>query len=239
MKLSSLAKILGAACLAAPSILLAVPTQIAQESFEGSGIGFTTSVPQFIEVGQGNLLSDYFSIIPNNGTKVSGNRTLPGADGASIFAAEDCDTPRTAPAAQGPQEVTLTTNSVNIAGKINTQVRLLMAAPGRGNAGPPPTVNLSEYDNADNAPLFINKLKVEASIDGGAFQRVVQFSPNVANTINTTLTFDADGNNVGGDTNPIPTNPTTLDDTFREGIYSIPTGNTVQIRVTLLSDATG
>ncbi|OYV07435.1 MAG: hypothetical protein CFE26_00995 [Verrucomicrobiales bacterium VVV1] len=237
MKPSSLAKILGAACLAAPSILLAVPTQIAQESFEGSGIGFTTSVPQFIEVGQGNLLSDYFSIIPNNGTKVSGNRTLPGADGASIFAAEDCDTPRTAPAAQGPQEVTLTTNSVNIAGKINTQVRLLMAAPGRQDL--PNPVDLNQYDNADNAPLFINKLKVEASIDGGAFQRVVQFSPNLANTINTTLTFDADGNNVGGDINPIPTNPTTLDATFREGIYSIPTGNSVQIRVTLLSDATG
>ncbi|MGL4400502.1 MAG: Calx-beta domain-containing protein [Luteolibacter sp.] len=236
MKPSSLAKILGAACLAAPSILLAAPTQIAQESFEGSGIGFTTSVPQFIETGF-NTFSDYFSIIPNNGTKVSGNRTLAGADGANIFAAEDCDTARTAPASAGPQEITLTTNSVNIAGKINTQVRLLMAAPGRQDL--PNPVDLNQYDNASASPTFINRLIVEASIDGGAFQRIVQFSPATANTINTRLSFDSDGNNIGGDVNPIVTNPTVLDDTLREGIYAIPTGNTVQIRITLESDATG
>ena len=100
--------------LAAPS-LLAVPTEIARESFDGTpgAIGFTTSVPQFIELSI-NGQSDYFSIIPNNGTKVSGNRTLPGGDGASLFAAEDCDTPRTLPAVAGPQEVSLTTNAVNI-----------------------------------------------------------------------------------------------------------------------------
>ncbi len=224
--------------LAAANSLWAVPTQIAQESFEGTGgsIGFTTSVPQFIELAT-SPFTDYFSIIPNNGTKVGAGRTLPGADGANIFGAEDCDTSRTTPAVQGPQEVTLTTNSVSIAGKINTQVRLLMAAPGRQDTAGG-SVDLNQYENFSNAPLFINKLKVEASIDGGAFQRIVQFSPNVTQ-ISTQLTFDADGNNVGGDANPIPTNPTTLDDTLREGIYSIPTGNTVQIRVTLESDATG
>ena len=228
-----------AALVASPS-LWAVPTQIAQESFEGGGgsIGYTTSVPEFIELAT-SPLTDYFSVIPNDGSKVSGNRTLPGADGTKIFAAEDCDTSRVTPVAApaGPQEVSLTTNSVNIAGKINTQVRLLMAAPGRQDPSTP--VDLNQYDNADNAPLFINKLKVEASIDGGAFQRIVQFSPATANTINTRLSFDSDGNNVGSDVNPIPTNPTVLDDTLREGIYSIPTGNTVQIRITLESDATG
>lgn len=236
MKSSPIIKTLGVACLLAPSLLHAVPTEIARESFEGApgSIGFTTSVPQFVETAT-SAFTDYFSIIPNNGTKISGSRTLPGADGASIFAAEDCDTPRTAPATQGPQEVSLTTNSVNIAGKINTQVRLLMAAPGRDTNG---TVNLNEYENFTNSPLNINKLRVEASIDGGAFQRIVQFSPTVTG-VATTLSFDSDGNNIGGDTNPITTNPTTLNASFQEGIYSIPTGNTVQIRVTLESDATG
>ncbi len=219
-----------------PSLASAVPTQIAQESFEGTvgSIGFTTSVPQFIELAT-SPLTDYFSVIPNDGSKVSGNRFLPGADGTKIFAAEDCDTPRTLPAVVGPQEVSLTTNSVSIAGKINNQVRLLMAAPGRDISG---TVSLAEYENFLNSPLYINKLKIEASIDGGAFQRVVQFSPNVID-FPAQLSFDADGNDVGGDVNPIGTNPTTLDATLREGIYSIPTGNTVQIRVTFESDATG
>jgi hypothetical protein len=123
------------ALLALPGLLHAVPTEIARESFEGTGgsIGFTTSVPQFIETAF-NPQSDYFSIIPNNGTKISGNLTLAGGDGTKIFAAEDCDTARTAPSVVGPQEVTLTTYAVNIAGKTNTQVRLLMAAPGRDTA---------------------------------------------------------------------------------------------------------
>src|SRR5688572_27792918 len=64
---------------------------IAHESFEGAGgaIGFTTSVPQFDEptVATG----DFFSVIPNNGTKLIGG-TLAGGDGASMFAAEDIDT---------------------------------------------------------------------------------------------------------------------------------------------------
>ncbi len=221
--------------LAAPAAL-AVPTEIARESFDGTpgAIGFATSVPQFIETGF-NPQSDYFSIIPNNGTKISGSRTLPGGDGANIFAAEDCDTARTLPAVAGPQEVSLTTNAVNIAGKINTQVRLFMAAPGRSDGV---TVTLAEYENFLNSPLHINKLRVEASIDGGAFQRIVQFSPSPVDVI-TTLSYDADGNNVGGDANPIPTNPTTLDATLREGIYAIPTGNTVAIRLTFETDATG
>ncbi len=215
----------------------AAPTEIARESFEGTpgAIGFTTSVAQFIETAF-NPQSDFFSILPNNGTKISGLRTLPGADGASIFAAEDCDTPRTLPAVVGPQEVSLTSNAVNIAGKINTQVRLLMAAPGRSDGT---TVTLGEYENFSNAPLFINKLKVEASIDGGPFQRVVQFSPTLVDVGGQQLSYDADGNNVGNDANPIPTNPTVLDATLREGIYSIPTGNTVAIRITLETDATG
>ena len=37
------------AAVFAPPLLMAVPTEIARESFEGTGIGFTTSVPQFDE----------------------------------------------------------------------------------------------------------------------------------------------------------------------------------------------
>ena len=70
---------------------MAVPTEIARESFEGAGgaIGFTTSVPQFDEPTVAT--SDFFSVQPNNGTKLSGG-TLAGGDRANMFAAEDIDT---------------------------------------------------------------------------------------------------------------------------------------------------
>lgn len=101
-----------------------------------------------------------------------------------------------------------------------------MAAPGSSDGT---TVALNEYENFTNAPLFVNKLKVEASIDGGAFQRIVQFSPRIID-LSTKLSYDADVNNVGNDVNPIPTNPTVLDATLREGVYALPTGTTVAIQ---------
>ena len=65
--------------------LVAAPVELARESFEGTAgsIGFTTSVPQF-EVTPGTV-NDYFKVIPNNGTRVTGG-ILVGGDGASMFA---------------------------------------------------------------------------------------------------------------------------------------------------------
>ena len=79
------------AAVFAPPLLMAVPIEIARESFEGTGIGFTTSVPQFDEPTVPT--SDFFSVQPNNGTKLSGG-TITGGDLANMFAAEDIDTTR-------------------------------------------------------------------------------------------------------------------------------------------------
>ena len=112
----------------APPLLMAVPTEIARESFEGTGIGFTTSVPQFDEPTVPT--SDFFSVQPNNGTKLSGGM-LAGGDLANMFAAEDIDT--IPGPGVGPTQF-FTTNGVNIAGKTNTSVKILLSAPGTGPA---------------------------------------------------------------------------------------------------------
>ncbi len=117
------------AALLSSSLLMAVPTEIARESFEGAGgaIGFTTTVPQFDE--PSIATSDFFSVVPNNGTKLIGG-TLTGGDGASMFAAEDIDT---TPALLSPTQ-SITFNAVNISGKTSTSVKFLLAAPGTGPA---------------------------------------------------------------------------------------------------------
>ncbi len=214
------------ALLAASSRLWAVPTQIAQESFEGTGgsIGYTTSVPEFIETAT-SAETDYFSVITNNGTKIEGARTLASADGTKIFCAEDIDTARTSPASAVPAQQSLTTNSVNIAGKINNQVRIKLAAPGLSS-------NAAVYENFTNAPTAIDFVMVEVSIDGGAFQRIAQFSPSVSN-VSSTLTFDSNGDFLGDSV----ANPLTA--AFQDFTYSIPTGSTVAVKVTMHSNGTG
>ena len=116
------------AVLTAPTLLLAVPVELGRESFEGAGgaIGFTTSVAQFDEPTVAT--SDFFSIQPNNGTKLSGG-TLAGGDGPNMFAAEDIDT-NPGPLVAATQSITL--NAFNITGKTSTSVKVLLAAPGTG-----------------------------------------------------------------------------------------------------------
>ncbi len=211
-------------CVAASPSAIAVPTLIAQESFEGVGIGFTTSAPQFFETSI-STQTDFFSVIPNNGTKIEPARVLAGADGAFIFCVEDIDSPRTGGGIAVPAMQSLTTNAVNIAGKINNQVRIKLAAPGR-------STDPAQYENFGNAPTAVDFIRVDVSIDGGAFQRIAQFSPSVFD-FPSTLTFDADGNNLGDST----VNPLTA--AFQDFTYAIPTGNTVAVKVTLHSNATG
>ncbi|MDB6071928.1 MAG: hypothetical protein JWL81_3099, partial [Verrucomicrobiales bacterium] len=206
--------------LALPALAQAAPVELARESFEGAGgaIGFTTSIPTF-EVSAATV-NDYFKIVPNNGSKLAGG-ILTGADGSSIFAAEDIDT---APN-NNPPTVSLTTNSVSISGKTNTSVRLLLAAPGSGPAG---GGSQNFYDWSATA-ADIDFVRVEASIDGGPFTRLAQYSPSTA-TLNQPLSLDADGDGLGGGA--------ALTAAFQEFIYSVPTGNTIQVRVVMHSNAT-
>lgn len=212
-----------AACtiLALPTLAGAAPVELARESFEGAGgaIGFTTSVPQF--VGSTVATSDFFSIIPNNGTKLSGG-TLTNGDGASMFAAEDLDT--TPGNLAATQSITL--NPVNILGKTNTSVKILLAAPGTGPGG---GNNVSFYDwSATSAD--IDFVRVEASVDNGPFNRLAQFSPT-ATTLNQPLSLDTDGDGLGGQ-------GTALTTAFQEFDYPIPTGSSVRVRVVMHSNAT-
>jgi hypothetical protein len=207
--------------LGALSLAGAAPVELARESFEGTAgaIGFTTSVPTF-EVAAGTV-NDYFKLIPNNGTRVTGG-ILTGGDGASMFAGEDLDA---APLAN-PATLSLTLNPVTITGKINPSVRLLLAAPGSGPAGG----GTQNYYDWSATAADTDLIRVEASVDGGPFNRLAQFAPTTA-TLNQPLSLDTDGDGLGGQ-------GAALTAAFQEFVYPIPTGTSVQVRVVMHSNAT-
>ncbi|MEY3897065.1 MAG: hypothetical protein RLZZ214_2586, partial [Verrucomicrobiota bacterium] len=213
-------KLAALSLLAVPTLAGAAPVELARESFDGAGgaIGFTTSVTQFDD--SAIATSDFFTITPNNGTKLSGG-IISGGDGASMFAAEDID----AVSPVAPTQ-SLTLNAVTITGKTNTSVKILLAAPGNG-----PAVGGTQnfYDWAATA-ADIDFMRVEASVDSGPFTRLAQFSPATA-TLNQPLSLDTDGNGVGGE-------GTALTAAFQEFNFPIPTGGNVQVRVVKHSNAT-
>jgi len=209
------------ALTAAP--LWAVPVELARESFEGAAgaIGFTTSVAPFDEPSVAT--SDFFSVIPNNGTRLTGG-TISGGDGPNMFAAEDIDT---APGLLAPTQ-SLTTNAFSIAGKSNLSVRILLAAPGTG----PATGGVQTFYDHSNTASEIDFVKVEASVDGGPFAPLIQFSPTTAAPeVNATLSLDTDFNGLGGQ-------GTVLTAAFQDFTLPIATGSSVQVRVSMHSNAT-
>ena len=206
--------------LAVPALLRAVPTEIARESFEGVGgtIGFTTSIAQFDEPTVAT--SDFFSVQPNDGTKLINATVIAGDDGANMFAAEDIDTTPT----NHPPTQFITFNPVNITGKTLTSVKILLSAPGTG----PAAGGTNQYDwSATSAD--INLIRVEASVDGGPFNRLAQFSPHTA-TLNQPLSLDTNGDGLGGE-------GTILTAAFQDFDFPFPTGGSVQIRVVMHSNA--
>ena len=75
-------------------------------------------------------------------------------------------------------------------------------------------------------------IRVEASVDGGPFNPILQFSPtNPTPALNSPLSLDTDFNGLGGQ-------GTTLTAAFQEFDAPFPTGNSVQIRVVMHSNAT-
>jgi hypothetical protein len=208
--------------LAVPTLAGAAPVDLARESFDGTGgaIGFTTSVTQFDEPAVAT--SDFFTVTPNNGSKLSGG-TISGGDGAFMFAAEDIDI-IPVPGVGPTQSVTL--NPVTITGNTSIFVKLMLAAPG---SGPASGGTQNFYDWSATA-AEIDFVRVEASVDGGPFDRLAQFSPSTA-ALNQTLSLDTDGDGLGGQ-------GTALTAAFQEFNFPVPSGNSVQVRVVMHSNAT-
>lgn len=221
--------ILGTLALLLPAWAAAAPVEIARESFEGTAgsIGYTASYT--FDSGTGT--SGICAPVPNNGNRISGGRIIAGTDGTRFFEAVRVNRTSASPGDNAPAPLTVTTNAVSIAGKVNTSVRLLLAAP--GDSLSPGTSETAVYDLAN--PLSASEyIRIEASIDGGAYVFLGQYSPTA---LNTALSFDATGNLSGGD--PVPpglTAPATLDDTLREAIFPVPTGNNVQVRLSFYSN---
>ena len=92
----------------------------------------------------------------------------------------------------GPTQF-FTPNGVNIAGKTNTSVKILLSAPG---TGPAAGGDQNFYDWSATA-ADIDFVRVEASVDGGPFNRLIQFSPTTQ-TLGQTLSLDTDGDGTGG-----------------------------------------
>ena len=226
MKSSSIIKSFGVACLLVPSLLHAAPAEIARESFEGTvgEIGYTPSVTEF-EISP-TTKNDFFKVVANNGSKLVGG-TISGGDGLRMFAAEDIDT---IPASLVPTQW-LTTNAVTITGKTNTSVKILLAAPG---TGPAVGGNQNEYDHSATASV-IDFVRVEASVDGSPFNRLIQYSPILPSTtsLDVALGLDSDGNGLADSST---TNLLTA--SFREFDLPFPSGSSVQIRVVMHSNAT-
>lgn len=197
----------------------AAPVEIAKESFEvAPGIGFT--VTNGFDSGTN---ADYCAAIPNDGSRILENRVIGSGDGARMFGAEDIDS--TAASAQG----SVTLNSVNIANKINTSVRILLAAPGRSATDP------NEYDYNPANTAVTDYVRVEASIDGSPFQTLAQYAPEITGGsagTNSYLSRDTNLDGAGDNTSDI------LGQNFRDITLPIPTGNSVVVRVVFYTNAT-
>lgn len=208
--------------LAAPVMLHAAPVELGRESFEAApGIGYTTSTAEFDEASVPT--SDFFGKFPNDGARTRG--VITGGDGSNVFMGEDLD----AVAPVGPTQ-SLTTNAFSIAGKTNTSVKILLAAPGTGPSGTVLNGGHQNHYDWSATTADVDFVRVEASIDGGPFNRLIQFSPNTG-TLHQPLTLDADGDYLGG-------GATTLNATFQEFDLPISSGNSVQVRVVMHTNAT-
>jgi hypothetical protein len=221
--------ILGSLALLLPAWASAAPVLLGRESFEGAGgsIGYTASY----------TYDDNSSVVPicaavlNNGTRIKGSRTITGGDGARMFTAVRVNRISVSPGDNAPAPLTVTTSPFSIAGQINTSVKVLLSAPGDFLSG---ATDLNVYDNTDPNANF-ERILIEASIDGGAYIPLAQYSPTTATA--SPLTYDADRNGVGGDAAPSGV-PVTLNATFQDATFPIPTGNSVQVRLSFFTNGT-
>jgi hypothetical protein len=222
--------ILGPLVLLLPAWVSAAPVQLAQESFEGIAgeIGYTQN---FTNVGSG--FTPMCAAVDNNGSRIKGNRTIAGGHGSKMFAGARINASAATAGNFGPTPIEVTTNSFTITGKINTSVKLRLAAPG-DHDGSASIVPVYDY----GAPgVNLEYVRVSVSIDGSPFVPKIQYSSTapVAPDSGSRLTFDANMDGTGGDTDP-GGNPSFLDDTFREVGFNIPTGSNVRVMVTFFTN---
>jgi hypothetical protein len=211
------------ALLATSAFLRAAPVELGRESFEGNvgEIGFTTEVPQF-EASAGTM-TDFFKVIPNNGSKIV-DGIIASGEGALMFAGEDLDA---APNSH-PPTLSLTTDPFSIAGKTSISVKILLAAPG---TSPSAGGTVEKYDHSATASL-IDFVRVDASIDGGPFNPLIQFSPSeAAPALNSQLKRNTDFDGLA-DAEP------GLTEVLQDFDLPIPTGNSVEVRVVFHSNQT-
>lgn len=110
-------------------------------------------------------------------------------------------------------------------------MKVLLAAPGTGPNGISPAAQTqNHYDQCQRHCSERGFRSLEASVDGGPFNRLIQFAPHTA-TLNQPLSLDADGDYLGG-------GAVMLNAAFQEFDLPIPTGNSVQVRVVMHTNAT-
>ncbi|NJM37105.1 MAG: hypothetical protein HC845_04090 [Akkermansiaceae bacterium] len=123
-------------------------------------------------------------------------------------------------------------------------MRILVAAPGRpASQVTPPLTPLGQYENFSSAPTAIDFIRIDYSINGGIFQPLAQFAPTTLN-VASPLALDNEyptgtTTNLGDDTVPGDDAVGNLTQNFQDFTFNIPTGNNVQVRVTMHSNATG
>lgn len=183
---------------------------IAFESFEGTAaeLGYSVS-NQFNDGG-----SDHYN--RTDGSDIANSSgAYQSTDGTFFWAAEDTDDN----GGDGLDEKTMTLNTVNIAGQSAVRVEGLFAA---GNENGPGS---SQYDKDD---FFF----VEYRVDGGAWQKGVQFSyVRVADDFNEPIALDTDFDGIG--------DGVLLNRNFAPFGFNVPSGNSLEIRVQLHMDGAG
>ncbi|QJE98143.1 Calx-beta domain-containing protein [Luteolibacter luteus] len=218
---------LGTLALLLPASAFAAPVELGRESFEGTpgSIGYTSSYTY----DDGTSVTPICASVLNNGTRIKGPRTIAGGDGNRMFTAVRVNRVSAQVGDNAPGPLTLTTTAFPITGKINNSVKLLLSAPGDFVSG---ATDLNVYDFTDPT-VNHERIRIEASIDGGAFTTLGQYSPSSAT--NGSLIYDADFDGLGGGTVPVGV-PASLDATFQEASFSIPSGNSVQVRLTFFTN---
>ena len=169
---------------------VATAATLASTSFQGSGLAYTLT-GEFDAIGSG--FTDYFKVLPNNATRVDSTMIPSGifasGDGTQCLMTEDTDSL----AATVPGTVTFA--AVNLTGHTNIRLDVLLAATGvQGNALASPR----GFEAGD-------RIKIEASVDGAAFQTLASFVPE-AGGFNTYLSRDTDGNGTGDAGSPTAAN---------------------------------
>ena len=189
---------------------------LASTSFEGTGLTYTLTGE--FDTSGGTTTTDYFKVIPNNGTRVETGAIPPSGvfgsgDGANVLVGT-----RTTAGAVG-----VTFASVNIANHNNVALQVLLAASnGTGGRG---------FESGDY-------LLVQANVDGAGFQEIAEFRPQPDTpTINTHLSRETTGDTIGDFTSTTDAN--SVETNFKTFTFPVPNGSSVVLRMELRGNATG